>query len=62
MSEIGYSRDFRSAPNLTNHRAVDEPARTSDDHGVWGSPRRPDTRPYAACWSLNCSSNSSGVK
>jgi hypothetical protein len=29
---------------------------------VWGSPRRPDTRPYAACWSQNCSSNSSGVK
>ena len=28
----------------------------------WGSPRRPDTRPYATCWSLNCSSNSSGVK
>jgi hypothetical protein len=28
----------------------------------WGSPRRPDTRPYAACWSFNRSSNSSGVK
>ncbi len=31
---LGTRETSGSAPNLTNHRAVDQPARTSDDHGV----------------------------